>query len=104
MTPNGSPSIGATPNATPRNDEKAAAIAALTDLMDELEELSVRVAHAHFSFPFHNSESNGLCLNATNRLGIQSRESQGKAGTTSWTKKNRTLPNAGIVAIPDAAF
>ncbi|XP_046650751.1 uncharacterized protein LOC124341846 isoform X1 [Daphnia pulicaria] len=41
MTPNGSPSTGATPNATPRNDEKAAAIAALTDLMDELEELSL---------------------------------------------------------------
>lgn len=45
MTPDGSPSIGATPNATPRNDEKAAAIAALTDLMEELEELSVRTVY-----------------------------------------------------------
>lgn len=58
MTPNGSPSTGATPNATPRNDEKAAAIAALTDLMDELEELSVRVDAHKFQllFPFMNSE------------------------------------------------
>jgi hypothetical protein len=46
MTPDGSPSIGATPNATPRNDEKAAAIAALTDLMEELEELSVRIVYS----------------------------------------------------------
>ncbi len=46
MTPDGSPSISATPNATPRNDEKAAAIAALTDLMEELEELSVRTVYS----------------------------------------------------------
>ncbi len=35
----GSPSIGA----TPIPEEKAAAIAALTDLMEELEELGVRI-------------------------------------------------------------
>ncbi|XP_057374814.1 uncharacterized protein LOC130695663 [Daphnia carinata] len=37
----GPSSIGATSNTTPRDNEKAAAIAALTDLMEELEELSI---------------------------------------------------------------
>ncbi|KAK4023985.1 hypothetical protein OUZ56_009376 [Daphnia magna] len=41
MASDGSSSIGATSNTTPRDNDKAAAIAALTDLMEELEELSI---------------------------------------------------------------
>ncbi|KAI9556166.1 hypothetical protein GHT06_018740 [Daphnia sinensis] len=41
MASGGSSSIGASSNTTPRDNEKAAAIAALTDLMEELEELSI---------------------------------------------------------------